>query len=245
MRRRKFLKVCTAVTAGSLLQANSDVGAGQESGGDQKVGKLFALTFSQSQSSTAIPLVRYGAPFLEAVPPAPAGGSVHVEAEGTIRRIFLLGMAESAGVRAWADPHDEAVRYFVEDKLERMPLAPFILLADYKGTAPEDDDPSWRAASPRWRIQSLRRRSAWTRESSMSAIPCNSLRSATLMSSTALVSTRWNWAVFFAWRIGGGGAIGPYPMERPAGRQCGRSLSAQWNRLGTPGAKRPNESPDT
>lgn len=163
MRRRKFLKVCTAATAGSLLQANSDVGAGQESGGDQKVGKLFALTFSQSQSSTAIPLVRYGVPFLEAVPPAPAGGSVHVEAEGTIRRIFLLGMAESAGVRAWADPHDEAVRYFVEDKLERMPLAPFILLADYKGTAPEDDDPSWRAASPRWRIQSFGRRSAWSR----------------------------------------------------------------------------------
>lgn len=117
MRRRKFLKACAAATAGSLLPTNSGIGAGQEPGGDRKVGKFFALTFSQGQSSIANPLVRYGVPFLEAAPPAPAGGSVHVEVEGRVRRIFLVGMTESAGVRAWADPNDESVRYFVGDKL--------------------------------------------------------------------------------------------------------------------------------
>lgn len=121
MRRRKFLKACAAAAAGSLLPANSAIGAGQEPGGDRKMGKFFALS-SQNQSPTANLLVRYGVPFLETAPPAPAGGSVHVEVGGTVRRIFLVGMTESAGVRAWADPHDESVRYFVGDKLGNIRL---------------------------------------------------------------------------------------------------------------------------
>lgn len=84
--------------------------------------KFFALSFSQGQSSIANLLVRYGVPFLEVAPPVSSGSSVHVEVEGTARRIFLLGMTETAGVRAWADPHDESVRYFVGDKLADIRL---------------------------------------------------------------------------------------------------------------------------
>src|SRR5271170_4633440 len=49
-------------------------------------------------------------------------GSARVEIGATARRIFLLGMTESAKISAWSTPENYSVRYFIGDELGQIQL---------------------------------------------------------------------------------------------------------------------------
>lgn len=68
------------------------------------------------------PLDRYGIPFLEGRLPVPMNGAANVDVDGSIKRIFLLGMTESASVLCWGDPCDYSIRFFVGDDLGKIHL---------------------------------------------------------------------------------------------------------------------------
>ena len=122
MRRREFLKACAAAAAGPLIPACNAFATGQEADGHRPSKKFFALPMAGGQPPAAKILERYGIPFLEAAAPLPTSGSMRIDVGGQVNRVFLLGMTESAGVRAWADPRDESVRYFVGDNLGEIRL---------------------------------------------------------------------------------------------------------------------------
>ncbi len=65
-------------------------------------------------------LERYGVPFIEGALAINTNSSVQVSIGGAARRIFLLGMAENATIRCWADPLDESVRFFIGDNLGQI-----------------------------------------------------------------------------------------------------------------------------
>ena len=67
-------------------------------------------------------LRRYGIPFMEETLPVPARGTVSIPVGAMVKRIFLLGMTEHATIRAWANPLNDAVRFFVGDNLGRITL---------------------------------------------------------------------------------------------------------------------------
>lgn len=66
-------------------------------------------------------LVRDGVPFITASLPF-ANGSARLEIGGSAKHIYLLGMAEDAGISCWADPNDHSVRFFIGDNLGQIRL---------------------------------------------------------------------------------------------------------------------------
>ena len=54
-----------------------------------------------------------GIPFITNPPPLASGGSARLDLGGRVKRIFLLGMTPLGKPRAWANPLDYSVRYFV------------------------------------------------------------------------------------------------------------------------------------
>ncbi|MGH8023571.1 MAG: hypothetical protein ACRED1_08315, partial [Limisphaerales bacterium] len=64
---------------------------------------------------------RYGVPFIQGSLQF-SSGSGRVTVEGRAKRIFLLGMAEDATIRCWADPTNHSVRFFVGDDLGQIRL---------------------------------------------------------------------------------------------------------------------------
>ena len=64
----------------------------------------------------------YGIPFLDGTMHLPSDGAAQVEVGGPVKRIFLRGMTESANLRAWADPRDYSVRFFIGDELGQIRL---------------------------------------------------------------------------------------------------------------------------
>lgn len=92
----------------------------------QSKAQYFALPLPSGQSQAqapAKPISRYGVPFILTTGPAPAAGStLHLDVGSQVKRIFFLGMTESAGVRAWMDPRDDSQRYYVGDRLGRIRL---------------------------------------------------------------------------------------------------------------------------
>jgi hypothetical protein len=79
-----------------------------------------ALPLTSAQD-TAGPkaLDRYGIPFLEGALP---GGTAQVKVGSRVKRIFLLGMTESARPQAWSGPNDYSYRYFIGDNLGQIRL---------------------------------------------------------------------------------------------------------------------------
>ncbi len=65
---------------------------------------------------------RYGIPFVESVPHPESSGLTLLAVGSTVKRIYLLGMTESAGVRAWTSPKDYSQRFFVGDRLGNIRL---------------------------------------------------------------------------------------------------------------------------
>jgi hypothetical protein len=84
--------------------------------------KFFALPLGGGQELSPKILDRYGIPFIKAGQRPPAGSPTRVMIGSPVKRIFLLGMTESARPRAWADPNDYSVRYFVGDDLGQIRL---------------------------------------------------------------------------------------------------------------------------
>jgi hypothetical protein len=80
------------------------------------------LTGSNQNVPNQKTLDRYGIPFLEGTLQVEPGGTAKVDVAAKVKRIFLLGMTESAGARCWADPRDYSVRYFVGDRLGQIRL---------------------------------------------------------------------------------------------------------------------------
>lgn len=79
------------------------------------------LTNSVQNSQDHKTLDRYGIPFLDGSG-LPSDRPAQVDVGGTVKRIFLRGMFLSADLRAWADPRDYSVRFFVGDELGQIRL---------------------------------------------------------------------------------------------------------------------------
>lgn len=58
-----------------------------------------------------------GVPFMLPAAPQPGSRIINVALDGRAKRLFLLGMTETAYVHAWADPRDQSVRFFIGDNL--------------------------------------------------------------------------------------------------------------------------------
>lgn len=86
--------------------------------------KYLALPLNKSvqNGSNKKTLNRDDIPFLEGTLHLPSAGAATVNVEGRVKRIFLLGMTESANLRAWADPQNYSVRFFVGDELGKIRL---------------------------------------------------------------------------------------------------------------------------
>lgn len=65
---------------------------------------------------------RYGVPFLAGNLPLKAGESASVPVCAVAKRIFLLGMTESAFIGCWADPTNYSVRAFIGDHVGEIVL---------------------------------------------------------------------------------------------------------------------------
>ncbi len=74
-------------------------------------------------SDTApIVLDRYGVPFLAGALQYSSNSLARVEVGAPVKRIFLLGMTETARIAGWSDPPDFSVRFFIGDKLGQIQL---------------------------------------------------------------------------------------------------------------------------
>ena len=90
----------------------------------------FAESTNDTSSYRAIPLSPtnghaincYGVPFIEGVMPFPHQGRACVDVGATAKRIFLLGMTESAKIGGWSDPTNYSVRYFIGEELGKIQL---------------------------------------------------------------------------------------------------------------------------
>ena len=127
MNRREFLKNSTAA-GGSLLLAhvamaeaadpNQNAGepssartgrplSNQDSDSQLVQSRLLGLTLAHDgEAQRPVSIERYGISFLKGVLNIPADAPARIDMGGRIRRIFLLGMTESAKISGWSDPYD-------------------------------------------------------------------------------------------------------------------------------------------
>jgi hypothetical protein len=84
----------------------------------------FALPLTTTNGTTANQKIldRYGVPFIEGVLTVSSNAPGHVDVGGQAKRIFLLGMTESAAGHMWMDPRNYSVRYFVGDDIGQIHL---------------------------------------------------------------------------------------------------------------------------
>ena len=75
-----------------------------------------------AEGTSPKPLQRYGVPFMGAPMKVQAGGSTRLDIGRRLKRIYFLGMTESVGVHAWADPRDYSQRFFIGDDLGQIRL---------------------------------------------------------------------------------------------------------------------------
>ncbi|MGH7942274.1 MAG: hypothetical protein ACREFR_14495, partial [Limisphaerales bacterium] len=108
---------CSLAGIGLLLANCPSSAQGLNSAGSEKFQSI-ALAPGAAKSQQKI-LVRDGVPFI--------GGSLRfsngpaeVTVGGAAKRIYLLGMAEDARIRCWADPTNHSVRFFVGDHLGQI-----------------------------------------------------------------------------------------------------------------------------
>ncbi len=113
-----FAAAASLVLQSSCLSAPQDQSAGLH---DQFSALVSALATGGS-NQPAKPLDRYGIPFLVSASKTGTAGSLQIHIGGRVKRIFLLGMTESVGVRAWTDPRDYSQRFFVGDRLGQIRL---------------------------------------------------------------------------------------------------------------------------
>ncbi len=104
------------------LRQSPEAGGVQEAGGAQKKYLALPLAKSPGKATALRTLDRWGIPFVEGKLDVPSGGTASLDLGGMVRRIFLLGMTESDSVRAWADPRDYSVRFFIGDQLGQIRL---------------------------------------------------------------------------------------------------------------------------
>ncbi|HTV43113.1 MAG TPA: hypothetical protein VMF08_21290 [Candidatus Sulfotelmatobacter sp.] len=98
---------------------------------------ILLLTFSSFAESTdeanrywAVPISskngptinRYGVPFVEGTLVFQGQSPARLKIGGVARRIYFLGMTESAKIGGWSDPTNYSVRYFIGDELGRIQL---------------------------------------------------------------------------------------------------------------------------
>ena len=123
---RKTMRICTSGLIGCLLIPliclfDSGRCFGKSATGPT-AGETRYLALPLAGGSTSKPLQRYGVPFLEGSLSLPANGNVRINVGLSVKHIFLLGMSEDAHIRAWADPRDHAVRFFIGDNLGQIRL---------------------------------------------------------------------------------------------------------------------------
>lgn len=80
------------------------------------------LTKSTGKETSRKILDRYGVPFVGGTLKLSPEGSAQVDVGSRVKRIFLLGMTETANLFAWASPQDHSVRFFVGDELGQIRL---------------------------------------------------------------------------------------------------------------------------
>jgi len=85
--------------------------------------KFFGVPLSSKEEVLkADVLERYGIPYLKGTLKVPIGSPARVDVDGEVRRIFLLGMTESAHISGWSDPQDYSRRYFIGETLGQIQL---------------------------------------------------------------------------------------------------------------------------
>jgi hypothetical protein len=84
--------------------------------------KLFVIPFSKGGKAHRKVSDHYGVPFVASTLRFDTNGEAQINIGCHAQRIFLLGMAESATIRCWADPNDNSARFFVGDNLGQIRL---------------------------------------------------------------------------------------------------------------------------
>ena len=103
--------------------------------------KYLGVPLAEGGLQTSNTADHYGVPFLQGVLPLKSGGSAQVNVEGTVKRIFLLGMTDASKATAgignslpgvdsrralaiygWADPRETAVRIMIGDDVGKILL---------------------------------------------------------------------------------------------------------------------------
>jgi hypothetical protein len=113
------------ISALSLAAATLFIAEGPSSGQsmDQAGRKFLGIPLSGSAKvSHRRPLEREGVPFIIGSLSYDGNGVAKIDVGGTVKRIFLLGMAENATIRCWADPTNHSVRFYIGDDLGRIQL---------------------------------------------------------------------------------------------------------------------------
>jgi hypothetical protein len=163
--RRGLAQSCFLVAlAGSTFMPKRSLAAESTLPPDVVPARFFAVPLVAGDPRKPPPKFadRYGVPFIDEALPLKSVGTARVEVNGSARRIFLLGMTDSATSHSWFDPRDYSVRFFVGDELGRIRLEyadgstqvfPLILgesvwwgLSFYKCPEPIVSDPPLRAA---------------------------------------------------------------------------------------------------
>lgn len=109
--------ICSLAGLGSVCFA-----AAQESKSGSS-DAFFALPLAKGKGSCPRTLYHAGIPFIETAWHRPASGTTQIKVGAQVKRIYLFGMTEAAGVAAWSDPKDYSQRFFVGDHLGQIRLA--------------------------------------------------------------------------------------------------------------------------
>jgi hypothetical protein len=105
-----------------VVQNPSFADSMSKEGASQEMFEALPLTKSGAKGPNQKFLSRYGVPFVEGTLKLPQGGSAQVDIGAAVKRIFFLGMTDSANTRSWFDPRDYSSRFFVGDELGQIRL---------------------------------------------------------------------------------------------------------------------------
>ena len=83
-----------------------------------QTGAFWAIPLSAKPSTNSAVINRYGVPFVENMLPVQHKRPAHVKVGGTARRIYLLGLTDTAKPHSWTNLHEGyARRYFFGDQM--------------------------------------------------------------------------------------------------------------------------------
>ncbi len=121
MNRREFIK-SISMTGSSLLLAHAAIADVTRLSPMKPASQKRLLGVQLSAKESADVQDQYDVPFLKGMLRVPADQPARIDVDGEVRRIYLLGMTESAKVSGWSAPLDYSRRYFIGDNLGQIQL---------------------------------------------------------------------------------------------------------------------------